>query len=153
MRSQLLSKLDAKTNILKADIPNWQAKIDEYNNAKTKEKQIKQEQARIENEKKQQKALEKIKISNFENALNTIKNLQFKLDTDTFNQINNQIIQCLNELKQLPDYEKYNTEYQDSLNRYNNLKSIDDTPTETRPIDEDYNNIEYEYTPDYNYEE
>lgn len=103
LRSQLLSKLDAKTNILKADIPNWQAKIDEYNNAKTKEKQIKQEQARIENEKKQQKALEKIKISNFENALNTIKNLQFKLDTDTFNQINNQIVQCLNELKQLPN--------------------------------------------------
>ena len=153
LRSQLLSKLDTKTNILKVDIPNWQAKIDEYNNAKTKEKQIKQEQARIENEKKQQKALEKIKISNFENALNTIKNLQFKLDTDTFNQINNQIVQCLNELKQLPDYEKYNTEYQDSLNRYNNLKSIDDTPTETGPIDEDYNNIEYEYTPDYNYEE
>ena len=141
-----------KTNILKADIPNWQAKIDEYNNAKTKEKQIKQEQLKVENEKKQQKALEKIKISNFENALNALKNLQFKLDTDTFNQINNQILQCLEELKPLPDYERYNSDYRNTLDKYNSLKSITDIQDEPSSEYDDYT-IEYEYTPDYNYNE
>lgn len=152
LRSQLLARLEMKTNILKADIPNWQAKIDEYNNAKTKEKQIKQEQLKVENEKKQQKALEKIKISNFENALNALKNLQFKLDTDTFNQINNQILQCLEELKPLPDYERYNSDYRNTLDKYNSLKSITDIQDEPSSEYDDYT-IEYEYTPDYNYNE
>lgn len=152
LRSQLLSRLEMKTSILKADIPNWQAKIDEYNNAKTKEKQIKQEQLKVENEKKQQKALEKIKISNFENALNSLKNLQFKLDTDTFNQINNQILQCLEELKPLPDYERYNSDYRNTLDKYNSLKSITDIQDEPSSEYDDYT-IEYEYTPDYNYNE
>lgn len=152
LRSQLLARLEMKTNILKADIPNWQAKINEYNNVKTKEKQIKQEQLKVENEKKQQKALEKIKISNFENALNALKNLQFKLDTDTFNQINNQILQCLEELKPLPDYERYNSDYHNTLDKYNSLKSITDIQDEPSSEYDDYT-IEYEYTPDYNYNE
>lgn len=152
LRSQLLARLEMKTNILKADIPNWQAKINEYNNAKTKEKQIKQEQLKVENEKKQQKALEKIKISNFENALNALKNLQFKLDTDTFNQINNQILQCLEELKPLPNYERYNSDYRNTLDKYNSLKSITDIQDEPSSEYDDYT-IEYEYTPDYNYNE
>lgn len=152
LRSQLLARLEMKTNILKADIPNWQAKINEYNNAKTKEKQIKQEQLKVENEKKQQKALEKIKISNFENALNALQNLQFKLDTDTFNQINNQILQCLEELKPLPDYERYNSDYRNTLDKYNSLKSITDIQDEPSSEYDDYT-IEYEYTPDYNYNE
>lgn len=158
LRSQLLTKLENKTAVLKAEIPSWQAKIDEYNSAKTTEKQIKQEQKKVQNEKEQQKALERIKISNFENALNSLRNLQFKLDDSTFNTLNKQIKDCLNELKVLPDYDKYNAEYNTVLSQYEKLKYISDveeTTSDSNPEynNYDYNDYEYEYVPDYNYNE
>lgn len=160
LRSQLLTKLENKTAVLKAEIPSWQAKIDEYNSAKTTEKQIKQEQKKVQNEKEQQKALERIKISNFENALNSLRNLQFKLDDSTFNTLNKQIKDCLNELKVLPDYDKYNAEYNTVLSQYEKLKYISDIEETTSDSNPEYNNYdyndyeyEYEYVPDYNYNE
>lgn len=156
LRAQLLARLESKTNLLKTEIPSWQAKIDEYNNAKSQEKQIKQEQKKVQNEKEQQKALEKIKISNFENALSSLKNLQFKLDDDTFNTLNKQIQDSLNELKVLPDYDKYNAEYKAVLSQYEKLKSISNVQNDTSEYNPEYNNYEYndydhEYVPDYNY--
>ena len=157
IRNDLLIRLSNKYDKLKIELTGWDTKIKEYQNLKTQEQQIADEKAKIENEKQRQKELEKIKIANFNNALKNLQDLNYKLDIQDFNYINNQIKNALTQLESLPSYQDYFTKYQNTLDNYNSLKTKEELLQQEKsknnqPTTESYYIYETEYEPIYDSE-
>lgn len=157
IRNDLLIRISNKYDKLKIELTGWDTKIKEYQNLKTQEQQIADEKAKIENEKQRQKELEKIKIANFNNALKNLQDLNYKLDVQDFNYINNQIKNALTQLESLPSYQDYFTKYQNTLDNYNSLKTKEELLQQEKsknnqPTTESYYIYETEYEPIYDSE-